>query len=171
MARTLSQKIGILRKCWQVYRDNSMILKCFYSFILPFFEYCSVVWMSAADTHLNMIQRVFNSARFFVPIGIDLDHRRNVAALCIFFKILNNTSHPMHSRIPGPAPPMRRTRRARRMNSRAISSALRPNSVQFNRTFLPHSIELWNFLPQEAVESMNMDCFKRRVNRHLLAHS
>ena len=33
----VSQKIGIIRKCWQVYSDNSLILKCFYSFLLPFF--------------------------------------------------------------------------------------------------------------------------------------
>ena len=169
MTSKLSQKIGILRKCWQIYPENSLILKCFYSFILPFFEYCSVVWMSAADTYLRMIQRVFDSARFFIPIGIDLHHRRNVAALCILYRTLNNVSHPLHSKIPGPANPLRRTRRAQRMNSRALLSALKPNSVQFNRTFLPHTIELWNFLPQDAVDSLNMDGFKRKVNRHLLA--
>ena len=58
----VSQKIGILRKCWQVYRDDALVLKCFYAFILPFFEYCSSVWMSAASSYLNMLQRVFISA-------------------------------------------------------------------------------------------------------------
>ena len=27
----ISQKIGILRKCWKTYRDNAIILECFYS--------------------------------------------------------------------------------------------------------------------------------------------
>ena len=137
--------------------------------ILPFFEYCSVIWMSAADTHLNSFLRVFASARFLTPIGINLTHRRSVAALCILFKILRNPGHPMHSRLPGPIQQLRRTRRGARMNSRARASALTPQSVQFNRTFLPHTVELWNFLPQTTVDSPNMDCFKRRVNRDMLA--
>ena len=130
-----------------------------------------MVWISAAETHLNLVQRVFNSARFCTSIGISLDHRRNVAALCVLFKILNNASHPMHSRIPEPIAPVRRTRRAMLMNTRALKSALSPNSVQFNRTFMPHTVELWNFLPQVIVDSASMDCFKRKANLHLLASS
>ena len=33
----VSQKVGILRKCWMTYRDNAVVLKYFYPFILPFF--------------------------------------------------------------------------------------------------------------------------------------
>ena len=165
----VSQKIGILRKCWQIYRENALVLKCFYSFILPFFEYCSVIWMSAADVHLNSLNRVFTSARFLTPIGINLTHRRSVAAMCIFFKILKNSNHPMHSRLPGPVQQMRRTRRQLRMNSRALASALTPQSVQFNRTFVPYAVERWNFLPQITVDCQTMDHFKRKVNRDLLA--
>ena len=120
----VSQKIGIMRKCWQMYRDNSLVLKCFYSFILPFFEYCSSVWMSAAASHINMLERVFASARFLAPANIKLDHRRDVAASCLLFKILNNPDHPMHSRLPPPIEHARRTRRAQQMNSRARTSAV-----------------------------------------------
>ena len=28
----VSQKVGILRKCWQVYQDNALVIKCFYAF-------------------------------------------------------------------------------------------------------------------------------------------
>ena len=165
----VSQKIGILRKCWRVYQDNSLILKCFYAFILPFFEYCSSVWMSAAPTHINMLQRVYLSASFIAGTRLSLDHRRRVAALCIFFKIYNSPSHPMHSRLPPPVHIVRRTRRAQRMNSRALASALSPNTLQFNRSFLPSVIETWNTLPQNLVDAPSMDNFKRSVNRHLLA--
>ena len=168
-ARIASQKIGILRKSWQTYREDSVVLKCFYAFILPFLEYCSVVWRSAAFTHLQQIQRVFNSAKFLTPIGISLDHRRDVATACLFYKIMSNTGHPMHSRLPVPVQGLRRTRRARLMNTRALTSALTPQSVQFNRTFLPCAVEIWNFLPQAVVDSLNMNSFKRSVNRHLLA--
>ena len=132
------------------------------------FEYCSVVWASAAPTHLNMLNRVFISARFMLRQNISLDHRRNVAALCIFFKIFNHPEHPMHARLPAPANFVRRTRRNQRLNSRSLRSALSPNSVQFNRTFIPSTIEVWNSLPQALVDAATMDSFKRGVNRHLL---
>ena len=169
VTRIVSQKIGILRKCWQTYRDDSIVLKTFYSFILPFFEYCSPVWMSAASSHLQQLQRVFNAAKFITPIGISLDHRRDVAAMCLFYKILSRDTHPMNSRLPGPANGNRRTRRANRMNSRALTSAVTPHSVQFNRTYVPYIIEMWNFLPQVVVDASNVDSFKRLVNRHLLS--
>ena len=165
----VSQKIGILRKCWQVYRDDSVVLKCFFAFILPFFEYCSAVWMSAAPTHLNMLERVLNSARFIARTPLSLEHRRQVAAHCFFFKIFNNPNHSMHSRLPPLVNVVRRTRRAQRMNSYALTSILSPNTLQFNRSFLPKVIETWNFLPQSLVNSRSMDTFKRGVNRHFLA--
>ena len=164
----VSQKIGILRKCWVTYRDNAVIRKCFYSFLLPFFEYCAVVWMSAAPTHLNLLQRAFTSANFLVPVNIRLEHRRDIAALCILFRIFNNSEHPMHSRLPGPVDPVRRTRRAVQMNSCALITPWSRYSSQYNRTFLPYTIEIWNFLPQEIVESRTIDRFKCSVNRHML---
>ena len=165
----VSQKVGILRKCWQVYQDIELVIKCFYAFILPFFEYCSSVWMSAAPTHLNMIQRVYSLARFIARSHLSLEHRRLVASLCLFFKIYNTPDHPMHSRLPPPTNAVRRTRRARRMNSCALISLLSPNTLQFNRSFLPHVIEAWNTLPQNLVDSISMDSFKRGVNRYLLS--
>ena len=81
-ARIAPQKIGILRKSWHPYREDK---KCFYAFILTFLEYCSVVWRSATFTYLQQIQRVFNSGKFRTPIGISLDHRRDVATACLFF--------------------------------------------------------------------------------------
>ena len=157
-----------MRKCWKTFRDNTLVLKCFYAFILPFFEYCSVVWMSAAQTHMKILHRVYNSARFLLNENISLDHRRCVAAMCIFYKIYHNNEHPMHTRLPAPVHNVRRTRRAQRMNSRALNSARSVNSLQFNRTFLPCAIELWNDLPQTLVDASTMESFKRQVNRHLL---
>ena len=116
----------------------------------------------------NMLNRAFASVRFVVPVNVRLEHRQSVAAMCIFFKILNSPDHPMHSRLPGPRVPMRRTRREVQMNSCALVSALSRNSVHYNRSFLPSVIELWNFLPQEIVDSRTMESFKSKVNLHLL---
>ena len=40
----VSQRIGILRMVNGVYADTSVLLRCYYAFILPILEYCSPVW-------------------------------------------------------------------------------------------------------------------------------
>ena len=45
-----AQRLGIMRKSWQVFNDRSLFLRSFWSFVLPVLEYCSAVWCSAADS-------------------------------------------------------------------------------------------------------------------------
>ena len=66
VSRSISQKLGILRKSKKIYKDDSILRKCFFSFTLPHFEYCSAVWSSAADCHLRLLDRAFNSVRFLM---------------------------------------------------------------------------------------------------------
>ena len=58
--RTLKGHVfgGILRKTMSVYRDVTVVAKCFWAFILPVLEYCSPVWMSAATSHLSLLDHV-----------------------------------------------------------------------------------------------------------------
>ena len=48
-----AQRLGIMRKSWQVFDDRSLLLRSFWSFVLRVLEYCSAVWWSAADSHPN----------------------------------------------------------------------------------------------------------------------
>ena len=62
--RAASQLLGILRKSWEVFHYRLLLGRCFRSFLLPVLEYCSVVWCSAADTHLELQDRVVSGASF-----------------------------------------------------------------------------------------------------------
>ena len=64
VSRAAAQRLGILRNSWQVFHDRSLLLRSFWSFVLPVLEYCSAVWWSAADSHLKLLDRVVNSASF-----------------------------------------------------------------------------------------------------------
>ena len=64
VSRAASQRLGILRKSWQVFHDRSLLGRCFRGFVLPVLEYCSSVWCSAADTHLRLLDRVVSGAVF-----------------------------------------------------------------------------------------------------------
>ena len=65
-------------------------------------KYCSPVWSSAAETHLSLLDTVFNVASGIGgDASIDLAHRSSVGCLLLFWKILHYISHPMHSMMAG----------------------------------------------------------------------
>ena len=76
----------------QVFHDRSLLLRSFWSFVLPVLEYCSVVWCSAADSHLKLLDRVVRSAGFLAGgvLECNLGHRRSVAEVCMLFMIKSN---------------------------------------------------------------------------------
>ena len=84
-----AQRLGIMRKFWQVFHDRSLLLRSFWSLVLPVLEYCSAVWCSAADLHLKLLDRVVRSAGFLAGgvLECNLAHRRSLAELCMLFKI------------------------------------------------------------------------------------
>ena len=55
VSRAASQRLGILRKSWRVFNARLLIKRCFLNFVLPVLEYCSVVWRSAADISLKLL--------------------------------------------------------------------------------------------------------------------
>ena len=115
VSRAASQRLGILRKSWQVFHDRSHLGRCRRCFVLPVLEYCSAVWCSAADTHLRLLDRVVCVASFLTAVGVfdcDLAHRRSVAVLCMLYKIRCNPMHPLCGTLPVPDVPMRVTRGA-----------------------------------------------------------
>ena len=58
------QRLGMLRKSWQVFHDKLLLGRCFRGFGQPVLVYCSAVWCSAADTHLKLLDRVVSGASF-----------------------------------------------------------------------------------------------------------
>ena len=53
-----AQRLGIMRKSWQIFHDRSLLVRSFWNFVLLVLEYCSAVWCSAADSHLKLLDRV-----------------------------------------------------------------------------------------------------------------
>ena len=41
---------------WNVFVDISVLLRCYFAFVLPILEYCSPVWGSAAECHLQLLE-------------------------------------------------------------------------------------------------------------------
>ena len=54
--RAGSQRFFTWGSPWQVFNCRLLLLKCFQSSVLPTLEYCSAVWCSATNSHLNCRQ-------------------------------------------------------------------------------------------------------------------
>ena len=89
VSRAASQRLGILRKSWQIFHYRFLLGRCLLGFVLPVLESCSAVWCSAADTHLKLLDRVVNGDCFLTGgvLDCDLAHRRSVSVLCMLYKI------------------------------------------------------------------------------------
>ena len=63
-----------------VFRDVAIVAQFFWAFILPVLEYCSPVWMSAATSHLSLLDRVVSQVGRLSggSVSCDLWHRRKV---------------------------------------------------------------------------------------------
>ena len=161
VSRAASQRLGILRKSWRVYHDR---------FVLPVFEYCSVVWCSAADTHLKLLYRAVSGALFLTGgvVECNISHRLSVGVLCMLYKIRCNPVHPLNGALPGPSVTVRVTRGAL-VAHRYTYAPPRCITLQYSWTFIPFSMCLWNDLANPAFDGVGLAGFKSRANASLLA--
>ena len=167
-----AQRLGIMRKSRQVFHDRSLLLRFFWSFILPALEYCSAVWCSAGDSHLKLLDRVARSAGFLAGGVLDynLAHRRSVAELCMIFKIKSNPMHPLSGALPLPYVPARVTRGALVAHSHSFAPP-RWRTSQYRRSFVLLSVSLWYNLSDPVFDCVELTGFKSRANAFLLTWS
>ena len=163
-----AQRLGIMRKYWQVFRDRSPLLRSFWSFVLPVLEYCSAVWCSAADSHLKLLDRVIRSADFLAGGVLDcnLAHRRSVAEL--LFKIKCNPMHPLNGALPLPFVPARVTRGTLVAHRHSFAPP-HCRTSQYHRTFVLLSVSLWNDLSDPVFDGVGLVGFKSRAHAFPLA--
>ena len=170
VSRAASLRLGILRKSWRVFRDRSLLGRCFRGFVLPVLKYCSAVWCSAADTHLKLLDRSVSGA-WFLTGGVfecDIVHRRSVAVLCMLYKIRCNRVHYLNGALPGPYLPERVTRCAV-VAHRSTYALPRCRTSQYSRTFILLSVSLWDGLANPVFDGVGVAGFKSRANAFLLA--
>ena len=147
VSRAASQRLGMMRKSWRVFHDRLLIRRCFWGFVMPVLEYCSAVWLSAADTHLKLLDRVVSGACFLASgvFNCNLSHHRSVAMLCMLYNIRCNPKHPLCGALPVTYVPFRVTR-GTLIAHRQTYAPPRCRTLQYCWTFIPLSLSLWNDL-------------------------
>ena len=157
VSRAASQRLGILRKSWQVFHDRSLHERCFRGFVLPVLEYCSAVRCSAADTHSKLLDRAASGARFLTGgvFECDIAHCRSVAVLCMLYKIRCNPVHPLNGALPEPYVPVWVTRGAL-VAHRYTYALTRCITSQSSRSFIPFSMSIWNDLANPVFDGVGL---------------
>ena len=180
VATRSAQCIGFLRKVCPVL-DPPGRLATYRGFVRPTMEYCPLVWMGAADTHLARLDRVQHHALKLISRGTAIDSlavRRSVAGLTLLYKLHYKLSSPaLLSLLPSPAPEPRlpRTRQDISYSSKQryqLSSSLPVHSCNSAlRSFPSCLVSQWNNLPPALLPTHPMErglqTFKVNVYRNL----
>ena len=99
----ISQRIGILRLVKRIFVDTSMLLHCYFAFVLPIVEYYSPAWGYAADCHIQLLERHVHSVdRLFsrsVYLVVVIDVVWLGLICCTRLKNLNS-NHCLFSELP-----------------------------------------------------------------------
>ena len=161
--------VSASKKTVSVFRDVTVVAKCFWAFILPVLEYCSPVCMSAATSHLLLRDRVVGRVCQLSggDVSCDLWHRRRVAPLCVLFKIDSLVGNPVCSLFPALYVKRRPNRGALAAHSRSFEMP-RCRTVQFSHSFVQSCVRLWNGLHESVFAGEGLGDFKTSVNRFLL---
>ena len=103
---------AVLRLVNRVCMDTTLLLRCYCAFVLSIPEYCFLVYRSAAECHLQLIERQVYSVARLCPdqTFLSLCHRRHVAALCMLYKVNSNSNHCLFSELPSASVRVRHTR-------------------------------------------------------------
>ena len=97
----VSQRIGILRLVKRIFVDTSVLLCSYFAFVHLILEYCSPVWGSAAECHLQLLERqVYSVVKLCPHQSFLLRHRRRVAGLNMLYKVNSNYNHCLFSELP-----------------------------------------------------------------------
>ena len=168
VAASASQRIGIMRRGLKIFDSVEVVYRCFNSFMLPVLEYASVVWGSAAHSHLALLDRIVNRCAHLMNdiVPCKLNNRRSVAGLCMLYKVRERVSHPLFACLPDPYRRERFTRRADALNEFAFEP-VRYRTNQYSRSFIPAFVDKWNSLGNSVFDGVGVGSFKTLVNRSL----
>ena len=85
-------EIDILRLVKRIFVDTSVLLRCYFAFVLPILEYCSSVWGPAAECHLQLHLQpgVFGGQALSDQSFLSLCHRWLVVGLSMLVVCLVN---------------------------------------------------------------------------------
>ena len=177
VATKAGRKLSIIRRISHILNSNS--IKILYSSqVLPVMEYCPLSWNGCPSSYLQKLDSVRDRAQRLIdwkrrleeaPIILQqLQHRRNVSAMCVFYKVHRMRKEHLQCLRIAEATPVHHN--LRNSNSRNLELHIpRSRTDQHLRSFLPKYTRMWNNLVRRTslVRIGSLQAFKSGVHRWL----
>ena len=142
-------------------------LRCCFAFVLEILEYCSPVWGSAAECHIQLAERQVYSVARLCPYHSFLSLCHDVVWLGLVC-----CTRLIRTLITGCAsfhlPLLEFDILELRPQLIRWSLKYQVGKSQFARLFLPAQVRIWNDLPYAVFDTGTLEGFKAAVNRWLL---
>lgn len=162
IALRAAQRLGIIRRLSHF--GHNITLNAYRAWIRPLMEYGSPVWGSAPQSYLKLLDKIQERTGFGMDFA-DLQHRRNIGALCVYRRYIVDCRYPISVNLAVSEQPARKTRATISRHSLHIVC---PNAhtTQFARSFIPATTRMWNTLPQSVIDKCTIpQTFKEMINQ------
>ena len=175
IAKKAARKLACIRRIATLL-DSNGCYTLYNSQVRSLMEYCPLVWSSCPPSYLRLLDRIQNRAQRLVSLKTNesdrqqsfqpLQHRREVAALCVLYKVhRQNIPHLAALRLEPRTPALHDTR-----NSSARCQELQVpfgRTDQYLRSFHPKYARLWNKMVQQTtlICLPTLQAFKSAVHR------
>lgn len=176
-----NRSLGFLRRNLQLH-SRSLKERAFKMLVRPNLEYCSTIWDPSSQDltkSIEMVQRRaarYATSRYRRRSSVGdmlaqlewptLEHRRRVARLSLFRKIVHNeVGINIEDHLP------MRNRTSRRLNNTYAYSIPTSNTDGYRCSFFPKTAREWNKLPEQLVGSnITPEAFKASVAAYYQHH-
>ena len=166
LARKARTRVAALRRLKPML-DNENLKLMYTMSVRSILEYGSIVYMDAADTHLDKLERVQNSAMSIGGFTVEsLRSRREAAAISLAFDMLDGSCHvELQDHAPEVHEPLRLTKKRTRHSVAAgiqIKDMTKTNSLDSHkRSYLGQVHKIWAKLPQTLLREGQDTSWKR----------
>ena len=178
LAKNAARKLACVRRISHLL-DSRGCAALYNSQVRSLMEYSPLVWSSCPPSYLNLLDKVQDRARRLVEYKMrehdpptafqPLQHRRDVAGLCVVFKVHRlHTPHLATLHLRPAAVPSYTTRTAHRRSEELQVPFAR--TEHYLRSFLPRYSRLWNRMVRqtELHRTRSMQQFKSNINLWML---
>ena len=92
-----ASSLGVVCRAGKLFDCSRVLKRCFNAYVYSSLNSCAPVWMSSAESHLNLLDSVVRSAAKLCKDELCcLGRRKKVNALCLFYKIYHRVDNSMH---------------------------------------------------------------------------
>lgn len=176
LAKKVAKRLYILSRSRDLLPFKARVT-IYKAYIRPLMEYACPIWAGAGSTALGLLDRLQRKALRFlriddpIKVGIyPLEHRRNVASLCTFYRhFFLRPSLELSGIFPPLVSNVRLTRSSATAHPYRVSVP-KSNTYLHQSSYIPRTTRLWNSLPTNIFPlAPNMDRFKNCVNSYLIS--